>query len=248
MIPPLRPPASWFDRPDIRDDQRLVIEEDSGRLYGRWYSAHVPVLSHDGVTRVIGPSPTGYASLFHRGQVECEDGELLACGRLVAGHGADHPSAVVAVVRAGDDNGGGWLAGAFMPGLTRSDIAVLRRSDVSGAWTDMGERGFELHELTLVPVGAAVLIRVSAWGPSPALHRAELARLRRRERALRDGLRDAIDGNPPGVVVAAIRRVLDKHDDDDLQRAIDDLMVDDPARRLPPERIPDPLPSKARGR
>jgi hypothetical protein len=58
--------------------------------------------------------------------------------------------------------------------------------------------------------------------------------------------RAAVDENPPAVAVDGIRAVLDKEDDDDLRRRIDELHVPDPARELPPRRTPDPLRSTTR--
>jgi hypothetical protein len=140
------------------------------------------VLSDDGVTRVIYPSPSGYAALFHRGQVITEEGDTLDVGTIQRGHGHAHdPMSTIALVRCGDDPQGGWVAGSLVDTATEADAALLRRSHLSGEWQDMGERGIEMRALAAVASGATVMMKTFLWGVSPALRRQELERLRNRD-------------------------------------------------------------------
>ena len=106
------------------------------------------------------PSPTGYARFHQQDVVVLDDSQVAAAddgvpgGRLlligVVGNSGGHasetaapsvaarhyadPNAQLMVVRVGDDEHGGWLAGALVPGSTWGDVALLRRCALSGDW------------------------------------------------------------------------------------------------------------------
>jgi len=161
---PEYPPAEWFTPPTwvaaYREEQGLGSDRqdvpgappilkltvtDEGRIGGWFYEkgqciVHMP----DACPK---PSPTGYAA-FHQNDVVLEGGLLLRCGVIGNTHGhaspwinwqqaqkhyAD-PDAQMIVCLAGDDERGGWVAGALVPGLTYGDVALLRRCSLSGDW------------------------------------------------------------------------------------------------------------------
>lgn len=144
---PLAPPVEWFGNPELAGATPLTIDDD-GRVYGHlatWDTCHIgyPASQCQAPPR----SPSGYAN-FHVGEVKCSDGRLLPVGSLVLGtrhadisatyaaamtHYSDSGHAV-AVVRAGEDNFGIWVAGALVPDVDETKIATLRRSPLSGDW------------------------------------------------------------------------------------------------------------------
>jgi len=130
--------------PDGETILKMTVTDD-GRV-GGWFFEHGQCLvSRAGACPK--PSPTGYAA-FHQNDVVTEDGSMILAGVIGNTHGhaspwvtwrdaqrtyAD-PSAQMIVCRAGDDDRGGWVAGALVPGLTYGDVALLRRCSLSGDW------------------------------------------------------------------------------------------------------------------
>lgn len=153
---PEYPPVEWFTPPaDIEPGRRLHVDED-GRVYGYFYLHGVGHV--DGTASIVpgrhegwmpGPSPTGYTR-FHQADVVTADGELRQrfAGPIgnVGGHASPFispaaasrhyadPDAQLMVVRAGEDEIGGWVAGSLLPGKSYGDVAMLRRSSLSGDW------------------------------------------------------------------------------------------------------------------
>lgn len=121
---------------------------DDGQVGGWFYDkGHCIVHNHQACPK---PSPTQYAA-FHQNDVVVEGGAMLRVGVIGNTHGhaspwvdyvqaqrhyAD-PDAQMIICRAGDDERGGWIAGAIIPGLTYGDVAMLRRSALSGDWRPM---------------------------------------------------------------------------------------------------------------
>lgn len=140
-----RPPAEWFDDPELDGLTALTITED-GRVYGHaweWETCH---LSFD--TCVVAPhSLTDYA-YFQLGEVECESGERISIGKITldTGHAGqrltraeatrhyDDTGTVAAYVAFGEDEFGGWFAGAIAPELSESKLRVMRGATISGDW------------------------------------------------------------------------------------------------------------------
>jgi hypothetical protein len=159
---PEQPPAEWFDDPELDELTPLTITDD-GRVFGHawaWETCHV---SFDGC--VTAPhSETGYA-YFELGEVECADGERVPVGKITldAPHAGqrlsradairhyDHTGTVAAYVRFGEDDHGGWFAGAIRPDLPASKLRLLRGATVSGDWRGV-DGNLELIALLAVNV------------------------------------------------------------------------------------------------
>lgn len=179
---PEYPPAEWFDGPpdwveewrrengygpslDENGVLKLTVT-DEGRVGGWFYDAGQCII-HDH-TACPGPSPTRYAA-FHQNDIIVADGTTLRVGVIGNTHGhaspwvdyvqaqrhyAD-PSAQMIVCRAGDDERGGWIAGAIVPGLTFGDVAMLRRCALSGDWRPMPATWWLAHNVSAQAVAAA---------------------------------------------------------------------------------------------
>lgn len=146
----LAPPAAWFAKPDLDGPTPLTIS-DTGRVFGHaalWDTCHVGI----GEACVKPPrSKTGYA-LFHTGELVTAEGERIAVGHLTYGGGhaapnlgyraaAEHYDATShtgAVVRAGEDEYGIWVAGAMVADADPAAWAQMRRSPLSGDWRRVG--------------------------------------------------------------------------------------------------------------
>lgn len=144
---PLEPPRAWFDDPKLTQPTPLTVTPE-GQVYGHlaaWGVCHRDVGNKD---CVLAPkSKLGYDP-FHLGQVFTAEGDTLRVGKVVQdtrhasillGYSAaalhyDDTGDEVAVVRAGEDQFGIWLAGSVVPEATRSKVAKLRRSPLSGDW------------------------------------------------------------------------------------------------------------------
>lgn len=141
-------PHDWLLPSEFARSDRLTIS-DEGRVGGRFYQAGVCIIDGTDDCWEPPPSPSGYA-LFHQGSIVTDDGELrdlyvgaignvhghasaFVDGSTAVAHYAD-PSAQLIVCRAYDDDRGGYIAGALVPGVTYGDVALLRRSALSGDW------------------------------------------------------------------------------------------------------------------
>ena len=144
------PPAAWFAKPDLDGPTPLTIS-DTGRVFGHvaaWGTCHVGI----GDRCIMPPkSKTGYA-YFHTGEVVTAEGQRVPVGRLTYGGGhaagnAGYRAAAAhyddschggAVVRAGEDEYGIWVAGAMVPEADESTYATMRRTPLSGDWRRIG--------------------------------------------------------------------------------------------------------------
>lgn len=136
---------SDFENPNLDGPTALTVTAD-GRVFGhlaKWGTCHI---GHSGQC-VTPPSTSQGYKYFHQGVVATEDGDLpvgkitLGTGHAALGEPAmaaaahyDHTGAVVATVRAGEDQHGIWLAGRVVPGTAPERVDELRRSCVSGDW------------------------------------------------------------------------------------------------------------------
>lgn len=180
---PEYPPREWFDGPpdwveDWRRDHGLgpsrdastgimkLTVTDDGRV-GGWFYEHGQCIVHQ-QDACPGPSPTRYAA-FHQQDVILDDGSAMQVGVIGNTHGhaspwldyvqaqrhyAD-PDAQMIVCRAGDDERGGWIAGSIVPGLSFADVAMLRRSGLSGDWRPMPSSWWKSHGVTAAQVRQA---------------------------------------------------------------------------------------------
>ncbi|QJD51511.1 hypothetical protein SEA_SALVADOR_16 [Gordonia phage Salvador] len=140
-----------FSNPQLEGPTALQVSDD-GRVRGHlaiWETPHI------GYGEMVPPphSSTSYA-YFHQGVVRTGAGDLpvgkLTLGTGHAGPGGDAMAAAahydntgstVAVVRAGEDRHGIWMAGRIVPGVNDQQIDELRRSSVSGDWRDVTRQG-----------------------------------------------------------------------------------------------------------
>lgn len=145
---PLKPPIEWFASPEypLEAPQPLTIHAD-GRVSGHgalWDSCHAGFADRC----VPVPHSAQDYKFFHRGAVETDDGVLVAVGHLTVGGGHadedgnlraasehyDNAGTTVAVVTAHEDRWGIYLAGSLVSEATPEQIAMLRRSPLSGDW------------------------------------------------------------------------------------------------------------------
>jgi uncharacterized protein DUF6582 len=144
---PVEPPAAWFEDPQL-DGKTPITVEPNGRVFGHlaaWGECHRDVTRD---SCVLAPrSKKGYAP-FHLGHIFTAEGGRLNVGKIVMdtshasitlGYAAtathyEHTGAEAAVVRAGEDEYGIWVAGSMVPEATAKHVAKLRRSPLSGDW------------------------------------------------------------------------------------------------------------------
>lgn len=142
----VRPHASMFIDPQLGKPTPLVVTDD-GRVYGHlatWKQCHMGV----GNKCVIAPRSNANYKWFKTGSVLTHEGSTLRIGKITIGTGHadkrfgiipatehyDDTGTCVAVVNAGEDRFGVWVAGALVAGVTEDRIAELRRSPLSGDW------------------------------------------------------------------------------------------------------------------
>lgn len=140
-----------FSDPQLGGPTALQVDDD-GNVRGHlalWDSPHI------GYNEVVHPPRTASSyQFFHQGVVRTQAGDLpvgkLTIGTGHAGPSGDHVAAAahydntgscVAVVRAGEDRHGIWLAGKVVPGTDDHRIDELKRSSVSGDWRDIRHDG-----------------------------------------------------------------------------------------------------------
>lgn len=169
---PLAPPAAWFADPQL-DGPTAITIDDSGRVYG-----HVALWGVEHIAIPGGYAPrsrTGYAH-FLTGEVVCSGGERLPVGKLTSGighapmrgvtaeqaaaHYYDNSDAVWAMVSAGEDATGIWVAGAVRPGLTDERLVEVRACGLSGDWRRHGGN-LEMVAALSVPTGGFPVPRVA---------------------------------------------------------------------------------------
>lgn len=145
----VRPPAAWFERPDVNRLTPLTVT-DTGRVFGHiapWDQCHV------GLPGCVTPpsSPTGYA-YFTTGSQRTAEGADVPVGTLTVGGGHadaqlgfraaaehyDNVGAAVAKVMAGEDEHGIWVAGWMLPDADPVRVEQFVSSPVSGDWRRIG--------------------------------------------------------------------------------------------------------------
>jgi hypothetical protein len=164
---PLAPSKTWFEDPQLPEKTALTITA-AGQVYGHlaaWNECHRDVTNK---ACVLAPKSFKEYAPFHLGSVVTAEGDTVKVGKIVQdtrhadirmGYASaaihyDDTGDEVAVVRAGEDAFGIWVAGAVVPDATPRKVAKLRRSPISGDW-----RGVDGHlELT-----AALAVNVPAF-------------------------------------------------------------------------------------
>jgi hypothetical protein len=148
---PAAPPREWFDDPKLEGPTPLHISDD-GRVYGHvavWETCHVGI----GSSCVKPPKSTTNYAYFHTGETVTADGTRLPVGRLTYGAGGhagpnlgyraaaehyDNSNNTGALVRAGEDEYGIWVAGAVVPEADDAAVRVMRATPLSGDWRRIG--------------------------------------------------------------------------------------------------------------
>lgn len=142
----VRPHAAMFVDPQLGKPTPLVVTDD-GRVYGHlatWKQCHMGV----GNKCVIAPHTKANYKWFKTGSVLTHEGSTLRIGKITIGTGHadkrfgiipatehyDDTGTCIAVVNAGEDRFGVWVAGALVAGVTEDRVAELRRSPLSGDW------------------------------------------------------------------------------------------------------------------
>lgn len=172
----LTPPKAWFDDPHLKMPTPLTVSRE-GRVVGHlaaWKTDHTAFPGHH-----IKPprSRAGYA-YFHTGQTDTDSGDMIRVGRLTVGTGHaamgddattaaahyDNTGAAAAVVRAGEDRHGIWIAGSVTPDASPQQVAALRRSPLSGDWRTINGALELIGALAVNVPGFPVAVLASAQG------------------------------------------------------------------------------------
>lgn len=144
---PVAPPAAWFSDPKLDKKTPLTVTKE-GRVYGHlaaWGECHRDMAMRE---CVMAPKSQQQYAPFHLGNVMTAEGETVAAGKIVMdtrhadirlGYSAaalhyDNTGDEIAVIRAGEDEYGIWVAGSVVPEATPRKVAKLRRSPLSGDW------------------------------------------------------------------------------------------------------------------
>lgn len=145
------PSAEWFEPTDVPASLKVSVLP-GGRIMGRFFQWGECVIHMSSPGNCWAPpsSPTNYES-FHQSDVTAlaSDGTMsvIKAGLLVPGHA--HPTASQAdamqhyndaslgraVVRAYEDEHGGYIVGALTPSATYGDAALVQASALSGHWS-----------------------------------------------------------------------------------------------------------------
>lgn len=146
---PAYPPSVWFtEKPEWLTPDTKIGVDDAGRVAGYFYNAGQCLVHQHGACPK--PSPTRYAA-FHQQEVVTDDGEAMQIGVIgnVNGHASPYarvdvaqahyadPDRQLILCRAYDDEHGGYILGSMVPGARFADVALVRRSALSGDWRPM---------------------------------------------------------------------------------------------------------------
>lgn len=143
---PVAPPAEWFQDPKFSGPTPIAVTAD-GRVMGHlaaWGVCHTKWQDRC----VTAPRSSSGYKFFLNGTVLTAGGATVKVGKITMGTGhadtrygwvpaADHydnTGVPAAVVAAGEDPWGIWVAGALTPESDERDAAQLRRSPLSGDW------------------------------------------------------------------------------------------------------------------
>lgn len=142
----LKPDGAWFADPVLRRPTPIQVDDD-GRVFGHlatWKQCHMGV----GNRCVMAPKSRTDYKFFKQGSVLTAGGRTIRVGKITIGTGHadkafgvvpavehyDHTGTCVAVVNAGEDRFGVWVAGALVADVSEQRVAELRRSPLSGDW------------------------------------------------------------------------------------------------------------------
>lgn len=166
-LAPLKPPRSAFDVPEASRPTPLTFEKD-GRVYGHlalWQTCHTGFQNGGFSECVKAPRSANDYSMFHLGQIETAEGEMVNVGKLTyaTGHAPmsaglqaasrhyDDTGSVAAFVRARDGQHGVWISGVLRSDLSPEGLRDLRANPLSGDWRALNGN-LELVAALAVPV------------------------------------------------------------------------------------------------
>ncbi len=232
---PLTPPKTWFDDPHLQGKTPMTVTND-GRVFGHlaaWGECHRDMAMRE---CVMAPKSRQQYAPFHLGTVVTEEGETIRVGKIVmdtnhadvrlgytaaAGH-YDHTGTEVAVVRAGEDAYGIWVAGALVPEADARTAAKLRRSPLSGDWRRQNGN-LELTAALAVNAPAFPVYSMEADGQWSLVAAGSVYPGYMEEETVPEEL-TSID---PEALVAAVTEAVDDLEDEWLGQRFDDLMEDE---------------------
>lgn len=175
QLAPTYPPRAWFDDPHLSSLTPITVTAD-GRVFGHLADRDCHLSFLQGGKCVLPPEDGGF-DWFHRPEIQTAEGELVAVGHITAGTGHadlaasaatavahyDDTGTQAAVVRAGRDPHGIWVAGSLVPEATEKQVQLLRRSPLSGDWRWIGGAR-QLIAALCVNVGGFPVVRGRASG------------------------------------------------------------------------------------
>ncbi|MBL6275330.1 hypothetical protein JMF97_04040 [Micromonospora fiedleri] len=217
QVAPLYPPRAWFDDPGLSELTPIQVTAD-GRVFGHLADNDCHLTFLTGGQCVLPPAEGGF-DWFHRPEIQTAEGDLVAVGHITAGTGHadlalnaaaavshyDDTGTQVAVVRAGRDAHGTWVAGSLVPEATEEQVQLLRRSPLSGDWRWIGGAR-QLVAALCVNVGGFPVVRGrSSGGRAYAMVASGWAGWKPAGPAV--GRRDTA-GLSPAVLDAAVRRAV----------------------------------------
>lgn len=177
---PVAPPREWFQDPKLSGPTPIAVTAD-GRVMGHlaaWGVCHTKWSDRC----VMAPRNVSGYKYFLNGSVLTADGATVKVGKITMGTGhadtrygwvpaADHydnTGVPAAVVAAGEDQWGIWVAGAMTPETDERDAAQLRRSPLSGDWRRING-SMELVAALAVNTPGFPIISMTASGEPEAL-------------------------------------------------------------------------------
>lgn len=177
---PVSPPRSWFDDPQFQAPTPITVTAD-GRVMGHLAAWNVCHASFSNKC-VMAPRTAAEYKYFLNGSVLTADGSMVKIGKITLGTGhadirlgwipaADHydnTGTAVAVVAAGEDRHGIWVAGSMVAEASDETMAQLRRSPLSGDWRRVNGN-LELVAALAVNTPGFPIVNMSASGEPDGL-------------------------------------------------------------------------------
>lgn len=227
---PVAPPTSWFEDPQFQAPTPITVTAD-GRVMGHlaaWGVCHASFSNRC----VMAPHSAVNYKYFLNGSVLTADGSTRRVGKITLGTGhadirlgwipaADHydnTGTAVAVVAAGEDRHGIWVAGSMVPEASDETMAQLRRSPLSGDWRRVNGN-LELVAALAVNTPGFPIVNLNASGEEESLCAAGVV--------MEDG--GVFASDPPEPPTVPEERVLERLGD--IQAYVDKITRDRRTRR-----------------
>ncbi|MBF6277058.1 phage minor head protein [Nocardia nova] len=190
-------PASYFEDPQLTGPTPIDVDE-GGRVFGHLALFNSSHRAFPNIKRAPYRSHSGYAD-FHQSSARLDNGEKMRVGRLTVGggHGPcgsgprpalahyDDVSTCWALVRAGEDQFGIWVAGAIHAQADEAMVKLALGTPHSGHWEPIGGYPELIAAHAVNSPGYAIytssqdedgnLAMVASFGPRPAHPAADTA-------------------------------------------------------------------------